>query len=376
MTYKWQLRPEIAWTLNAANGESFSLDEVLRLLAAIQRLGHIAGACQECDVSYRHAWGVLRKAENMFGQELLHTQRRKGSRLSQFAQQLLVANHRAETHLAPVLENVAEQVCTELDSFARHTTKRLRLHASHGFAVEELMQMAAQLPESPVELRYRTAVEALAALGQNECDIAGFQVPAGHYEKPALQHYRPWLNADQHALIYLATRETGMFVQRGNPKNIRSVADLTRSGIRFVNRQAGSGTRLLLSLMLDEHAIDPKQIDGYDSSEFTHMAIAAHVASGMADVGLGVQTAAWRTGLDFLPLAQERYFFVVRRDKLELPAMQKLFKLLASEVYQTYLLQLVGYNAEGAGQVLSLPEAFALSKFSSLTTSDSLSLEG
>jgi len=106
------------------------------------------------------------------------------------------------------------------------------------------------------------------------------------------------------------------------------------------------------------------------------MAIAAHVASGMADVGLGVQTAAWRTGLDFLPLAQERYFFVVRRDKLELPAMQKLFKLLASEVYQAYLLQLVGYNAEGAGQVLSLPEAFALSKFSSLTTSDSLSLEG
>src|SRR5690606_37233171 len=181
---------------------------------------------------------------------------------------------------------------------------------------------------------------------------------AGEFEEAIVRHYSDWLDADKHCLIYLAQRDTGMFVQPGNPKQIHTVADLVKPGVRFVNRQVGSSTRLLVGLMLERLGIDTRRIQGYDSSEFTHMAIAAHIASGMADVGIGVETAAWRCGLDFIPLAKERYFFAVQHDSLESPLMRRLLGLLDSEAYRGYVSQLVGYDAADIGKVLSLQQAF------------------
>src|SRR5690606_6802562 len=111
---------------------------------------------------------------------------------------------------------------------------RLRLHASHGFAVEGLMQMANEAQMPLLELRYRTAAEALAALNRGECDLAGFQVPMGEFEAPILQHYSPWLDAERHCLIHLARRKTGLFVQPGNPKGVHGIADLVQPEVRFV----------------------------------------------------------------------------------------------------------------------------------------------
>src|SRR5699024_9239401 len=104
--------------------------------------------------------------------------------------------------------------------------------------------------------------------------------------------------------------------------------------VRFVNRQIGSSTRFLVGHMLEQLDIDTQQVVGFDSSEFTHMAIAAHIASGMADVGIGVETAAWRCELAFIPLVQERYFFAVQRDKLNSPNMQRLLDLMNGDQYQ------------------------------------------
>lgn len=358
MTYKNRLRLTSSWVFESPGHEPLALGEVLRLLAGIQAAGHLAGACRACGLSYRHAWGILRKAEAVLGQSLLHTSRRQGSTLTEFARQLLQLEEQADGQLAPLAAEIEKQASAAIGRFYTPSPERLRLHASHGFAVEGLTQMAADGGRPPIELRYRTATEALSALSRDECDMAGFQVPDGHHQQAALQHYLPLLDQERHALVYLATRATGMFVPKDNPKNIRSVADLARPDVRFVNRQPGSGTRLLLSLLLDEAGIDRRKIRGYDSSEFTHMAIAAHVVSGMADVGIGVETAAWRCGLGFIPLARERYFFAVQRDKLDTPSMQALFGLLSGETYQAFLSQLVGYDTRRAGEVLSLTEAF------------------
>jgi len=361
MTYKFQARLNSEWVLEKPGGALFALGEVLRLLSAIDAVGHIAGACRACDVSYRHAWGVLRHAEKEFGMPLLETSRRQGSKLTDFARHLLWANRRMAARLTPTLESMASELQEELESLYSGARQRLRLHASHGFAVEGLMQMANSQDISPVELRYRTAAEALASLNRGECDLAGFQVPVGEFEAPILQHYRPWLDPERHCLIHLAQRGTGMFVQDGNPKGIRGIADLVKPGVRFVNRQVGSSTRLLVGLMLERLGIAPQRIQGYDSSEFTHMAIAAHIASGMADAGIGVETAAWRCGLDFIPLAKERYFFAVQRDSLASPLMRRLLALLDSAEYRGYVAQLVGYDAADIGKVQTLEEAFGAS---------------
>jgi len=357
MTYNFRvgLRPD--WFLAQPEGDAVPLHAMLALLGAIDATGNIAGACRQCGVSYRHAWGLLRRFEAIFGTALLITRRRQGTQLSPFAERLLWANRRIGARLTPMLDSLASELQEELERLLPESEPHLRLHASHGFAVEALMaRLSATTP--PVELRYRTGQEALASLARGECDVAGFQVPVGAFAQPILQRYAPWLDPDDTLLVHLAVRRTGLFVVRDNPKAIQGVGDLAREDVRFVNRQPGSSTRLLVDLMLAESGIAPAQVSGYDISEFTHMAVAAHIASGMADTGVGVQTAAARFGLDFVPLVDERYVFAIRRNLLQAQRMQGLLATLRSDAFRADMQALAGYDATDVGRTMTVMEAF------------------
>jgi molybdate-binding protein len=160
-------------------------------------------------------------------------------------------------------------------------------------------------------------------------------------------------------IIHVATRRQGFMVASGNPHKIYEAQDLTRKGIRFVNRQPSSGTRFLLECFLKKAHIDPTQISGYEQAEFTHAAVAAFVASGMADVGFGVETPARRFKLEFLPLATERYFLLCNQSDLERPHLQAVLKVLNSDEFQFAVNQLPGYTAAHCGQVSTIHDAFA-----------------
>jgi molybdate transport repressor ModE-like protein len=356
MTYKFQLKLRPQWLLEEEGREGMPLQDVLALLSAIDGTGNIAGACRACGLSYRHAWGVLRRFEALFGTPLLVTQRRQGTRLTPFAQRLLWANRRIEARLAPTLESMASELLEELERLLPQAAPHLRLHASHGFAVEALMRHVGHAGLG-LELRYRTAIEALASLARDECDLAGFQVPEGEFRAPIMAYYSPWLH-DDYLLIHLATRNTGLFVAAGNRKRIHGVADLARPDVRFVNRQIGSSTRQLADVMLERAGVPIDRVHGHDTNEFTHMAIAAHIASGMADTGIGVETAARRFGLDFIPLARERYFFALHKARLDAPAVQDLLALMRGPEYLGELNALPGYDATDTGRLQSLREAF------------------
>jgi molybdate transport repressor ModE-like protein len=358
MTYKFQLRLRPQWLLSGKeNAQDVPLGDVLSLLSAIDTSGHIAGACRSCGLSYRHGWGVLRHFEAVFGTPLLITRRRQGTQLSEFARRLLWANRRIEARLAPTLESMTSELQEELERLLPRVTSHLRLHASHGFAVEALMR---QMNRSGLglELRYRTAAEALASLEHRECDLAGFQIPCGEFEAAILERHRPWLQADEYVLIQLSIRNTGLFAQPGNPKRIAGIADLARPDVRFVNRQIGSSTRHLIEAMLERAGLTTSQVQGYETSEFTHMAIAAHIASGMADTGVGVETAARRFGLDFIHLARERYFFAVRKSELETPAMRELLAVMRGAEFLSEVGLLAGYDTVDVGRLMTMKEAF------------------
>ncbi|GAA5235936.1 LysR family transcriptional regulator [Verticiella sediminum] len=358
MTYKFRIGLRSGWLLTQPGGESIALHGVLELLAAIDATGNITAACRQCGVSYRHAWGLLRRFEVLFGAPLLVTQRRRGTHLSPFGERLLWANRRIEARLTPTLESLASELQEELESLLPQSEPHLRLHVSHGFAVEALMQLLAERPPA-VELRYRTAIEALAALDGGECDLAGFQVPMGEFEAPMLEQYGRWLRPNDHVLVELARRQTGLFVRPGNPKRIHGMSDLARADVRFVNRQIGSSTRLLAHLLLERAGVPAERVNGFETAEFTHMAVAAHIASGMADTGLGVRTAAARFGLDFVPIADERYFFAVRRAMLHTGSMQALLEILRGPTLRQALAELPGYDATHAGRAQTFDEAFA-----------------
>jgi len=325
---------------------------LLELLTAIQKTGSITNAARTVDLSYRYAWGMLRDAESMFGTPLLNSDRGRGTSLTPLAEKLIWADRRIRARLSPMLESLASELENEIGK-----THSLRLDASHGFAVDALLH---QLMEAnlPVDLRYRNSTDAVAALSRRECDLAGFHVPLGEFETKAVERYAQWLNLREHCLVHLAVRTQGLFVSPGNPKNIRTLQDLTRPGVRFVNRQAGSGTRMLLELMLAGANISPNDIEGYPSNEFTHSAVAAYIASGMADVGVGVQTAAHRFGLDFVPLVRERYFMALPIAMMEDPLIQHVISVVQSKHFRDVINGLAGYDAADTGKILMLSEAF------------------
>jgi molybdate-binding protein len=139
---------------------------------------------------------------------------------------------------------------------------------------------------------------------------------------------------------------------------IMSLADLARPGARFVNRQFGSGTRILLDLLLKREGIDSRTIAGYDTGEFTHSGVASCIASGLAETGFGVENGAREFGLDFIPIMNERYFLICNRESLEVPTLKRILEILASKQYRAEAGRFAGIDVTGAGAILTLEEAF------------------
>lgn len=331
---------------------------VIELLAKIDETGSLSSASKAMGCSYRHAWQLVHEGEAFFGQALVAKERGRGSALLPLGQRLVWARRRIHARLAPLLETLASELGGEIArSVASTAASGLRVHASHGFAIQALHEL---LGEAGVghELKYCGSAEALASLRQGSCEIAGFHVPVGEFENEALATYRPWLKERVDCVIRLASRQQGLIVQAGNPRKIYDFSELVRPDVRFINRQLGSGTRLLLDLALRRRGIDSSAIHGYEQCEFTHAAVAAYVASGMADVGFGVEVPARRFKLDFLPLFQERYFLLCEESNLNVPAIAHLIEILRSREFQARVDPLPGYQAVGAGNVLRLSEAF------------------
>lgn len=348
---KVEIRPD--WILRDARGTPTALPALLSLLTAVSQSGSISKAAAVCGMSYRHAWGLLEQFSAQFGAQLVHKVRGQGTLLSPLAEKLIWADRRIAARLTPLLDSLASELQQELARVMAFEAQVLRLTASHGFAVAALV---AQLQEQgvTVDIKYRSSTEAVAALAHGECDLAGFHLPMGKYEAAAAAAHRQWLDPERHAFLHLAYRQQGLFVARGNPLRVRGLDDLERPDIRFVNRQQGSGTRVLLELLLADRALDPARIAGFDSAEFTHAAVAAYVASGMADVSFGVETAARRFDLDFIPVCRERYFLACDKAALATPLLQAAREAMGSDAFRGVLAGLPGYDGASSGALATL----------------------
>jgi molybdate transport repressor ModE-like protein len=351
---KMSIKPQ--WQLERADGRQL-MPHLVSLLARVHESHTLTEAAAQLGLSYRYAWGLLQEGHRAFGVPLVKMQRGRGAALTPLGEKLVWADRRIAARLSPLLDSLASELEVEVERALSHHQSILRLQASHGFAVQALRQWLLQ-EQVPVDLKYRNVQEALGSLNSGGCDLAGFHVPLGELQGAALQHYAGVLRADKHRLVHLATRRQGLMVAPRNPKHIAGVADLSRDDVSYVNRHEGSGTRLLLDLLLKREQLDGHAIHGYDNCEFTHAAVAAYVASGMADAGLGVEPAARRFELDFLPVASERYFLVCNAQMLVTPMMRRILDALANPAFQRAVNALPGYDGAGCGTVLRVDEAF------------------
>lgn len=192
----------------------------------------------------------------------------------------------------------------------------------------------------------------LLALKRRDAHLAGTHLldeASGEYNRAAVERLLP---GEEIVLVNLAYRDQGMIVASGNPAGLQALADLARPGVRFVNRQRGSGTRVLLDYHLARQGLEPAAIDGYTREEFTHMAVAAAVLSGAATVGLGILAAAQALGLAFVPLFQERYDLAVPRRHWESELLAPLRAALASPEFHAAVTALGGYDLRDIGKLM------------------------
>lgn len=347
---------EARWTLRLNGGPSLP-ERTIALLLAVAEQGSLLRACAQVGVSYRHGWALIREGEALLGMPLLQMERGKGSRLSPLSEKLVWADRRVAARLSPTLDSLGSELEAEIGRVQRENDPLLRIRASHGFAIESLHQ---RLNRDGVlnELRYCSSTDAVASLALDNCDVAGFHIPIGEFEAPAVDHYRRWLQPATQRVIGVATRRVGLIIARGNPKKVYGIEDLARGDLRFINRQPGSGTRFLLDLLLRRAGVEPARVHGYEQCELTHAAVAAYVASDMADVAFGVETPARRFHLDFVPVHTERYFLLCQARRLGDVAVQQMLQVLCSVEFRNSVDQLAGYQADKSGRVFELDEAF------------------
>ncbi|MBI4653964.1 MAG: hypothetical protein HY752_03095 [Nitrospirae bacterium] len=154
-------------------------------------------------------------------------------------------------------------------------------------------------------------------------------------------------------LVNLVYRQQGLYILKGNPKNIKGFEDLTRHEVTFINRQTGSGTRLLTDKHLREFGIDSQKIKGYEREEYTHMTVASAVLTGIADTGLGILAASKALGLDFIPVAKERYDLAIPQKFYESEMIEGLLKIITEDKeFRDIVVSLGGYDISDMGKIV------------------------
>ena len=327
---------------------------LMDLLHAVREHGSISAAAAARRQSYRHVWGELKRWETELGQSLIVWEKGQPARLTEFGDKLLWAERQAQARLAPQIEalhaDLGRAFAVAFDAEAHVLT----LYASHDEALVALREHGAG-ERLHLDVRFTGSVDAISALNQGRCTLAGFHTPPSPAAGSLAQRtYQPLLQPGRHKIIGFAQRAQGLAVARGNPLGLRSLADVARVQARFVNREHGSGTRLLLEQLARDASLDPGSLRGWDHAEPSHTAVAQVIASGAADTGLLIEAAARARGLDFVPLVKEDYYLVCLKSTLEQPPMRALRALLRSAPWQARLAQLPGYVPEQCGEVLSL----------------------
>ena len=345
--------------LGAPYGELQLQNSLFTMLAAVRETGSIGKAAERLGLSYRHLWGVLKKQEVAFGQPLLSGVQGQAARLSEFGERLLWAEKRMLARVMPQAESLAGQLDRELMLAIDPGLQSIAVCASHDLLFGALRDRLRRHARLLLDIDYSGGNAALERLNDERCKIAGIHLPLSDEslcQRGSAIHagVGRYLRLGDHKLIRFACREQGLMVPPGNPLGIQGIADLQRAGVVFVNRDAGSGTRLLFEELLQQARLASSAVVGYRAEEPTHHAVAASIAAGAANCGFGLRAAAERLGLGFVPLVSEQYFVVCRKASLDSFALQALIDVLKSDNFRRLIDAVPGYSSAGSGEIVSL----------------------
>jgi molybdate-binding protein/DNA-binding transcriptional regulator YhcF (GntR family) len=273
--------------------------------------------------------------------------------------------HRAEAFLLealtagyalPEVDQAVQQamdrwrIVEKMENFGE--AKTLRFVGSHDLVITWLASHFIEIaPGYAMQLNFTGSLGGLIALAEDKAEIAGSHLwdeETGTYNVPFVRRLLP---GKRTAVIALADRRLGLILPPGNPAGIQKIADLARPGLRFTNRQSGSGTRIWLDAALNREGIDHRRIKGYDDENITHTAVAQVVAEGKVDAGIGLEAAAISYGLDFIFLTNERYDLIALAEVMETEPLMVLVEWLKQPATRALIEGLGGYDASLSGEI-------------------------
>jgi putative molybdopterin biosynthesis protein len=199
---------------------------------------------------------------------------------------------------------------------------------------------------------YAGSLNGLLSMYNGEADIVSTHLWDGDTGEYNIPYIRKILAGHRYVVVNLLSRQSGFYVKKGNPKQIQNWEDLNKSGITIANREKGSGARVLLDEQLRLHGISPESIHGYETEQSSHLGVVGAIASGEADVGIGIEKAAYIVGIDFIPLIKERYDLVILKSKENRPLLELLLNILQSSAFQHELQAIGGYDLSQTGSVI------------------------
>jgi putative molybdopterin biosynthesis protein len=326
----------------------------IALLSCVREQGSIAAAARQMGLSYRHVWGELKRWEADLGIELLHWGKGQSAQLTSFSEKLIWAERQTQARLAPQIDSLRADLERTFAQAFDPSFHLLTMYASHDDALPTLRDELS-VQGLHLDLRFCGSVDAIRALNEERCVIAGFHC----LEQPkrssvAAQSYRKLLQRGKHKIIGFATREQGLIVRSGNPLALHHLQGVVTKKARFALRAQGSGTRVLLSELMKQEKLNPLALHSLAAEEPSHAAVAQAVASGAADVGLAIKSAAQDLGLDFVPLVHENYWLVCLKSAIDSEPITYLRQFLKTQEWQNRLAKINGYAPHESGQVQSL----------------------
>ena len=312
-----QIRPTLVF--GSKNAKDPAVVDLVWLTALLKDIDHgktLMSACKKMGLSYRNVWQKLNDVEQALGFKLMDRVRGHGSQLSEYAHYLMQFTDDFDQKTLRLGQTSLSHLEEGFAQFRVKAKKQWRLASSSDPVIQK-----AVIVIGGFELIIAGSGEALERLLNYEVDIAGFHVS----DPKSSQIIAKRLQKEGMQVFPVMKRVQGLMVAKGNPHNINGPKDLLRPKIRFINRQKGSGTRLLLDTILAKEGLDSKGIRGYENEEFTHSAIAMSILAKKADVGMGVKSVAMENGLDFIQLKDEVFFLAMGE---ELSANKDLAKLI------------------------------------------------
>ena len=332
-----EVRPTLIVKTKADGKNSIDLIWLSQLLKDIGRGSSLVVASKKLGTSYRGAWGKLNQAEEALGMPLIVRTKGHGSILTEFGEFLIQF---IEDMQAGYLKHDAQYhdiLLKEIKKIRKSESLRWKFFSSS----DSVIQKAAG-EVSGIDLKIAGSGESLERVLNNEAHIAGYHVSDQKSSKAIYQR----LSKNDIEIYPVMKRTQGLIVKKGNPLHIRSIEDLIGKKVRFINRQIGSGTRLLLDTLLMEEGVDPTAINGYLAEEFTHSAVANAILAGKADVGLGVKNIALENGLGFVPIKDEIFFIAMNKEMAAQSESSRLIRKIRSASGETPGYKAVSLNRQ------------------------------